>query len=566
MSWAIRWARGSRPFSRSSIPTACARIVLGGLGMHLVDGVGLPESIAEALEAPSLDDVTDPQGRMFRAFADQTKSDRRALAACIRGSRQVLTPRAGGVDPDADADRGRHQGRGRGLGRGTGRADAATPRRCRSRTATTCSRSATRCSRRACCIPRGAAHDAPDRARRRDVQGRVRQHAGRRRLWRGGAAGAAAARRRPDPSRLEEDRRSDRAAWAASPTRSISAATAIPNGSQDGAYQYADFAADARVLADTLAERSGVRPAVVGASLGGMAALLANSQPARGAKQGATFLGAGAGRHHAAGRCSKASSKIQGFMRAQLREGFGSIAEAADAVAAYLPHRPRPRSHEGLKKNLRLHPDGRWRWHWDPRFLEGNRRIGAGSARGRARRSSRRPRASPSRRCWCAARPRNWCRRSTPRISSSSCRTRPMSTSAAPATWSPATATTSSQTPLRAFCRTSRAADNLLYLLDIIHFSLRLGETAALTCARTTVPEFGERRSMAQQQPRSSGGPPEGRSGVGQDPRRGRGRGPRASPRSAPSSIPRSCITTRWKQRWCIGSASGSTMPTSRPS
>jgi pimeloyl-ACP methyl ester carboxylesterase len=66
-------------------------------------------------------------------------------------------------------------------------------------------------------------------------------------------------------------------------------------------------------------------------------------------------------------------------MRAQLREGFGSIAEAADAVAAYLPHRPRPRSHEGLKKNLRLHPDGRWRWHWDPRFLEGNRRIGAGA-------------------------------------------------------------------------------------------------------------------------------------------------------------------------------------------
>jgi pimeloyl-ACP methyl ester carboxylesterase len=66
-------------------------IVLGGLGIHLVDGVGLPESIAEALEAPSLAAVTDPQGRMFRAFADQTKSDRRALAACIRGSRQVLT-------------------------------------------------------------------------------------------------------------------------------------------------------------------------------------------------------------------------------------------------------------------------------------------------------------------------------------------------------------------------------------------------------------------------------------------------------------------------------------------
>lgn len=71
---------------------ACVRsLVLGGLGYRLVDGVGLPESIAEALEAPSLAEVNDGQGRMFRAFADQTRSDRRALAACIRGSRQTLT-------------------------------------------------------------------------------------------------------------------------------------------------------------------------------------------------------------------------------------------------------------------------------------------------------------------------------------------------------------------------------------------------------------------------------------------------------------------------------------------
>jgi pimeloyl-ACP methyl ester carboxylesterase len=72
-------------------PGRVRSMVLGGLGMHLIDGVGLPESIAEALEAPSLADVSDPQGRTFRAFAEQTKSDRRALAACIRGSRQVLT-------------------------------------------------------------------------------------------------------------------------------------------------------------------------------------------------------------------------------------------------------------------------------------------------------------------------------------------------------------------------------------------------------------------------------------------------------------------------------------------
>jgi pimeloyl-ACP methyl ester carboxylesterase len=65
--------------------------ILGGLGIHLVEGAGLPGSIADALEAPSIDDVTDPEGRMFRAFADQTKSDRMALAACIRGSRQSLS-------------------------------------------------------------------------------------------------------------------------------------------------------------------------------------------------------------------------------------------------------------------------------------------------------------------------------------------------------------------------------------------------------------------------------------------------------------------------------------------
>ena len=72
-------------------PAVARSVILGGLGHHLVDGVGLPESIAEALEAPSLDNVTDPTGRMFRAFAEQTKADLRALAACIRGSRQTLT-------------------------------------------------------------------------------------------------------------------------------------------------------------------------------------------------------------------------------------------------------------------------------------------------------------------------------------------------------------------------------------------------------------------------------------------------------------------------------------------
>jgi pimeloyl-ACP methyl ester carboxylesterase len=62
-------------------------------------------------------------------------------------------------------------------------------------------------------------------------------------------------------------------------------------------------------------------------------------------------------------------------MRARAAEGFASIEEAAEAVAAYLPHRPKPRSLDGLRKNLRHHPDGRWRWHWDPRFLDGPRSV-----------------------------------------------------------------------------------------------------------------------------------------------------------------------------------------------
>jgi pimeloyl-ACP methyl ester carboxylesterase len=72
-------------------PSHLRRAVLGGLGIRLVEGVGLPESIADALEAPSLAQVSDPTGHMFRAFAEQTKSDLKALAACIRGSRQTLT-------------------------------------------------------------------------------------------------------------------------------------------------------------------------------------------------------------------------------------------------------------------------------------------------------------------------------------------------------------------------------------------------------------------------------------------------------------------------------------------
>ena len=72
-------------------PELVRSMILGGLGDRLVHGAGLPVGIADAMEAPSIADLSDPMQRMFRAFADQTKSDRRALAACIRGSRQTVT-------------------------------------------------------------------------------------------------------------------------------------------------------------------------------------------------------------------------------------------------------------------------------------------------------------------------------------------------------------------------------------------------------------------------------------------------------------------------------------------
>jgi pimeloyl-ACP methyl ester carboxylesterase len=78
-------------------PERVRACVLGGLGVRLVEGVGLPESIAHALEAPSLAAVSDPTGRTFRAFAEQTKSDLKALAACIRGSRQELSREQAGA-------------------------------------------------------------------------------------------------------------------------------------------------------------------------------------------------------------------------------------------------------------------------------------------------------------------------------------------------------------------------------------------------------------------------------------------------------------------------------------
>lgn len=88
----IGYSMGARvsAFIAKSEPQMVKSLTFGGLGIGMVEGVGDWDPIAEALLAPSLDDVSHERGRLFRAFADQTKSDRIALAACIKTSRVLV--------------------------------------------------------------------------------------------------------------------------------------------------------------------------------------------------------------------------------------------------------------------------------------------------------------------------------------------------------------------------------------------------------------------------------------------------------------------------------------------
>jgi pimeloyl-ACP methyl ester carboxylesterase len=134
---------------------------------------------------------------------------------------------------------------------------------------------------------------------------------------------------------------------------------------EDGAYAFADYGLDVAAVARQIAARCGHRPVAIGASLGGIAALASFAQQKEPVLSGLVLVDI------IPKMDPNGVANVQGFMRAKAREGFASVEEAADAIAAYLPHRPRPRSLAGLAKNLRRHPDGRWRWHWDPRFLDG---------------------------------------------------------------------------------------------------------------------------------------------------------------------------------------------------
>ncbi len=117
------------------------------------------------------------------------------------------------------------------------------------------------------------------------------------------------------------------------------------------------------LCADTLqvVDQIGRPVILIGASMGGMTGILA-ADAAGPDKVTKLVLVDVVPRYEKSG-----SARIREFMFSHVH-GFETLDEAADAVASYLPHRTKPRSPEGLKKNLRRR-DGRWYWHWDPKFL-----------------------------------------------------------------------------------------------------------------------------------------------------------------------------------------------------
>lgn len=125
------------------------------------------------------------------------------------------------------------------------------------------------------------------------------------------------------------------------------------------AYMVDAFAADFRVVARSFARK----PAAVGASLGGIAALVGQGECDEDLVSAIVFV-------DITPRVERAGvERIISFMRKHMDDGFADLDEVADYVASYLPDRPRPKSTSGLRKNLRRRADGRWYWHWDPRFV-----------------------------------------------------------------------------------------------------------------------------------------------------------------------------------------------------
>ena len=129
----------------------------------------------------------------------------------------------------------------------------------------------------------------------------------------------------------------------------------------DGDYTLDAFAGDVVAITRQL----DAQPALVGASLGGVASLAAIGESPEPIARALVLVDV-APRIEEQGRL-----RIGAFMAEHMNDGFASLDEVADAIAAYNPHRPRPTDLRGLEKNLRRRDDGRWYWHWDPTFIGG---------------------------------------------------------------------------------------------------------------------------------------------------------------------------------------------------
>jgi pimeloyl-ACP methyl ester carboxylesterase len=129
----------------------------------------------------------------------------------------------------------------------------------------------------------------------------------------------------------------------------------------DGDYTLDAFAGDVLAISHALPRP----PALVGASLGGLASLAAIGEHPDETVATALVLVDVAPRTEDAGR-----ERIGAFMMEHMQDGFATLEEVADAIQRYNPHRPRPSDLSGLKRNLRER-DGRWYWHWDPVFISG---------------------------------------------------------------------------------------------------------------------------------------------------------------------------------------------------
>ena len=130
--------------------------------------------------------------------------------------------------------------------------------------------------------------------------------------------------------------------------------------SEDGDYAIESYKEDLKNIINQL----GKSASLIGASLGGMVSLCtAGDRECSDLCNALVMVDIGIYPNE------EGSNEILKFMSSGSK-GFGSLEEASDSIASYLPHREKPKDVSGLKKNLRLKEDGRYYWHWDPRFIE----------------------------------------------------------------------------------------------------------------------------------------------------------------------------------------------------